>query len=259
MILIVFFIFGIFIGSFLNVCIYRFNTGFSISKGRSKCFSCGSELKFYELVPILSFLFQGGRCLSCKSKISFQYPLVEFFTGILFVVAYLRNVNPFFTFLDISIFCFLIMIFVYDLKHKIIPDFFVYTFILLSVVKFLYKINISGFSLLDSLVPFLFFIFFWLLWFISSGRWIGFADSKLVLGIGFFLGLIEGLSAVILSFWVGAIYSIFLLLMQKMNIYKSNVRINRYTEIPFAPFLVFGTIIEYLYSFDILHLSYFLN
>jgi prepilin signal peptidase PulO-like enzyme (type II secretory pathway) len=78
-----FFVFGSIIGSFLNVLILRFNTGATFG-GRSKCFSCGRELRWYDLVPILSFLFLRGRCRFCKSKISLQYPTVELITGLIF-------------------------------------------------------------------------------------------------------------------------------------------------------------------------------
>lgn len=257
----IFFILGIFVGSFLNVCIYRFNTGLSIYSGRSRCFSCSKKLSFFELVPLFSFIFQGGRCMSCKSKISIQYPLVEFFTGILFVLAFLKNTDTVFLIvLDIIVFCFLVLIFVYDGKHKIIPNFFVYSFIFFSILRFLYTTNVPhGDFFIDLISPFLFFIAFWILWFLSKGRLIGFADSKMVFGIGFFFGFVKGISAIILSFWVGAIYSMTLLLMQKMNIYNSSVKINRHTEIPFGPFLVIGFILEYWFGFDLMHLTYFLN
>jgi len=66
-------IIGLLVGSFLNVVIYRYNTGLSIVKGRSKCLSCGKTLDWYELIPLFSFLFLKGKCLGCKSKISKQY------------------------------------------------------------------------------------------------------------------------------------------------------------------------------------------
>ena len=87
---ILFFIFGTIVGSFLNVLILRYNTGISAARGRSFCFSCGKNLNWLELVPVLSFLFQKGKCRGCKSKISWQYPLVECLTGLLFVGVFLR-------------------------------------------------------------------------------------------------------------------------------------------------------------------------
>ncbi len=82
------FIFGTIIGSFLNVVILRYNTGYSPVATRSRCFNCGKILKWYELIPILSFLIQFGRCRNCKSKISIQYPLIELLTGIIFLLIF---------------------------------------------------------------------------------------------------------------------------------------------------------------------------
>ena len=80
------FLLGTIIGSFLNVVIYRFNTGKSITKGRSICMSCDKSLRWYELIPIFSFLIQSGKCRRCASSISHQYPFVEFITGFIFVL-----------------------------------------------------------------------------------------------------------------------------------------------------------------------------
>lgn len=75
-------IYGIIIGSFLNVCIYRIPKKESIIVIRSHCMSCGEHLKWYDLVPLVSFLFLGGKCRYCGTKLSAQYPLVEVFNGI---------------------------------------------------------------------------------------------------------------------------------------------------------------------------------
>src|SRR3989338_5654032 len=81
------FILGTVIGSFLNVVIFRYNTGLTV-RCRSKCFSCNKTLSWFELVPIFSFLAQTGKCRKCKSKISWQYPLIEFASGILFILIF---------------------------------------------------------------------------------------------------------------------------------------------------------------------------
>src|SRR5690242_17998674 len=83
--LFIFFILGTIIGSYINVVVLRYHTGRSSVTGRSLCFSCGKTLSWYELVPIFSFLFLNGKCLGCNSRISYQYPIVEFITGILFL------------------------------------------------------------------------------------------------------------------------------------------------------------------------------
>lgn len=83
---IIIFIFGITIGSFLNVCIYRIPLGESIVTAPSHCMTCGWKLKWYDMVPVFSWLVLGGKCRNCKSKISVQYPIIEGVNGILYVM-----------------------------------------------------------------------------------------------------------------------------------------------------------------------------
>ena len=85
------FLFGIVIGSFLNVCILRIPEGESIVTDRSHCMNCGYQLKWYDLVPLFSYLFLGGKCRKCKNHISMQYPLVEAANGILWVLVFAVN------------------------------------------------------------------------------------------------------------------------------------------------------------------------
>lgn len=80
------FLYGIIIGSFLNVCIYRIPKGENIAKVRSHCMECGYQLKWYDLIPVFSYLCLGGKCRKCKTKISIQYPLVELLNGVLYVI-----------------------------------------------------------------------------------------------------------------------------------------------------------------------------
>src|SRR3989344_4657476 len=132
------FVLGAIIGSFLNVTFYQPNTGRGFG-GRSFCMSCAKELGWYELIPIMSFLFQKGRCLKCRSKISFQYPIVELLTGFVFTAIFAsmphQSVGDFVPiFYYWAIFSILIMISVYDIRLKIIPNAPVYTFIVLSLL-----------------------------------------------------------------------------------------------------------------------------
>ena len=138
------FIFGAAIGSFLNVVILRLNTGQSIISSRSKCFSCAKKLRWYELLPIVSFIFLRGKCSVCKTKISWQYPAVEILTGLIFLQIFNLPVRqagfqfsifnefyfPFllFTFYFWIVFSLLIIIAVYDYRHQIIPNLFVWIF-----------------------------------------------------------------------------------------------------------------------------------
>ena len=130
------FVLGLIIGSFLNVVGLRYNTGMGI-KGRSKCFSCSKTLQWLELIPLASFLIQRGKCKSCSCKISWQYPLIEALTGFLFVIitfAYVPTDLPSAALLvaHLVVACLLVVILIYDSKHKIIPDPLVYTFIIIT-------------------------------------------------------------------------------------------------------------------------------
>lgn len=252
---------GTIIGSFLNVVIYRFNTGMSIVKGRSICMTCNRNLRWYELIPVLSFLIQSGKCRRCASKISHQYPLVELITGIIFVLISYKfmsilyfsiNIYLFFVILYMFIFSLLIVISVYDLRHKIIPDKLVAVFILVSF--FSVFVNQSPFGSLFIMPTYtallagpILALPFAMLWLFSKGRLMGLGDGKLVLGIGWMLGLSAGVCMIILSFWIGTIVSVALMLLSKN-------KMSMKTEIPFAPFLIVSALIVFLFNLDIFSL-----
>lgn len=253
------FVLGLIVGSFLNVIVLRFNTGKGIG-GRSHCFSCGYYLSWIELVPVLSWLFQRGRCRNCSSIFSRFYVVGELMTGIVFVGLGLRayfvggewmSVNyvlsTLFLFIVSSI---LIVIFRYDLRHKIIPDSLSLVFGILGLVSIFFLgweqgvLTLVGFHipewsqvLAGIIIP----LPFVLLWVISRGVWIGLGDPKLMVGIGFLLGLSRGFSAIMLSFWIGTLCVIALwivgLIFKKglLGVRKHSIMKQ---EIPFAPFLI---------------------
>lgn len=256
------FLFGTIIGSFLNVVIFRLNTGRTITQGRSMCMTCTRHLRWYELIPVFSFLIQSGKCRRCKSFISHQYPLVEFITGVIFVsIAYkflpLLSTSYYSLYLILVvlfalIFSLLIVIAVYDLRHKIIPNKLVYLFIFFSFLSIFINFSpLGNLFIIPSVsaliagpviaLPFV------LIWFFSKGRLMGLGDGKLMLGIGFLLGLSSGIFAVIISFWIGTIVSLLLLLLSKK-------KMNMKTEIPFAPFLIISVLITFLFNFDMFSL-----
>lgn len=233
------FVLGLIIGSFLNVLILRYNTGRSLG-GWSGCLSCQKKLCWYELIPVVSFMWQGGRCRGCRSKISWQYPLVEFFTGIIFSLIYWR----FYLVPGQVLFYWLaaaasIFIFVYDWRHLIIPDRAIVFLIVLAVIRALF----FGPGLIESLTTgFGLFLVFWLLWYFSGGRWLGFGDAKLVLALGILLGWPASFSALCLAFWSGAIIGLSLIAFsQAKKLLKLFRRYTMKSELPFAPFLLIGT------------------
>ncbi len=256
------FVLGTIIGSFLNVVVLRYNTGLSIITGRSICFSCNKDLHWYELIPFFSFFMLGGKCLGCSSKISIQYPLIEFITGTVFTGIYLKfGFTPLLP-IYLVIASLLITMSVYDFKHKIIPDGMAFSFIILSFVAMclthplsqIFSINPVSLDLLAGPILFAFFAFFWL---ISGGKWMGFGDAKLALGVGFLLGFSGGVYAIILAFWIGAGVSLILLALQKVKIAK--LKLTFKSEIPFAPFIILAVLIQLLTSWNLHSIIYFLN
>jgi len=254
---VIFFIFGLIIGSFLNVVILRLNTERSFG-GRSGCMTCQNTLAWYELIPIFSFLGLQGRCRNCKTKISIQYPLVELVTGLIFATLFLKFQDVFFgptlvftiTYAYYAaVFSLLVVIAVYDLRHKIIPDALSFVFGILAFVG-LFFFNSSGFyphlpSILEFLSGLLIAAPFALFWLVSSGKWMGLGDAKLAVGLGWLLGLSRSLSGVVVAFWIGAIFGLSLVIFSKKHGMKS--------EIPFAPYLVLGALLAFLFE---LHLFY---
>jgi len=209
--------------------------------------SCKQTLGPTELIPLFSFLFLLGRCKNCKTKISFQYPLVEFMTGFIFGVLFLKLQDIFlFSFLltyayYATCFSILLVIAVYDFRHKIIPDQLAFAFGALAFLGLFF----SGTSFhLPTFLQLLSGVFialpFALLWLVSRGAWIGLGDAKLVLGLGWFLGLGRAFSGVVLSFWAGAIIGLGLIFFKKGYGMKS--------EIPFAIYLVLGAFLAFIFD-----------
>ena len=112
------FLYGIVIGSFLNVCIFRIPLKEEVVKTRSHCMLCGHILKWYELIPLFSWLIQGGKCRACKAKISRQYPLVEGLNGLLWLLVFFRYKFSYLTLIYFLMASCLIVIFVLDLRNK---------------------------------------------------------------------------------------------------------------------------------------------
>ncbi|MFA6536168.1 MAG: prepilin peptidase [Candidatus Paceibacterota bacterium] len=255
-----FFLLGLIIGSFLNVLILRYRTGRTVL-GRSACFSCGTTLIWQDLVPVFSFLAIGGKCRSCGSKISIQYPLVEFLTGLIFLAVFWQVglrfglESLFYLIYYLIIWSLLIVILVYDLRHKIIPDGFVYTFAILALVNFLAITPFEQLSqssgLWELLAGPILFLPFFLVWSLSRGRLMGLGDGKLALGIGWMLGLAKGGTAIILGFWVGAVVSIILLILSKLGLSLGGKPLTIKSEVPFAPFLILGILIVFLTGFNL--------
>ena len=234
------FVLGAIAGSFVNALSFRLNTGKSML-GRSQCMSCSAVIKWYDLIPIASYIVLKGKCRMCRSRFSFQYPVIELFLGVLFASVYYIYGTSISSIIILISLVLLVAIVIYDMRHLIIPDTLVYPLIALSVLS----LFIRGLNLSNILAGVILFSFFAVLWIVSKGKWMGFGDAKLALAIGWLLGMAGALSALILSFWLGAVVSIFLLFLRKGKMtFKS--------EVPFAPYLVLGFLMELFFHFNVL-------
>lgn len=254
-------IFGLVIGSFLNVVIYRLHTGRSLND-RSHCLSCGRQLKWYELLPLVSYLALRGRCRTCQSLIPYRYALVESLTAAAFVMAYLKAVSLVeFLFLA-TILSVLIVGLVYDFYHMIIPDEVSLGAGLLALSFVSWSAFMEGqwvILIMSALGAVIAFLTYASLWYFSRGRAFGFGDAKLAVSLGLMAGLSGVFSLIVLSFWIGAIVSLGLILWQRvvLNIgaaKRKGRRVTMKSEVPFAPFLLASFILVYFGSVNVLAL-----
>ncbi|HUS60072.1 MAG TPA: prepilin peptidase [Nevskiaceae bacterium] len=219
------FIFGLCVGSFLNVVVYRLNHNLSPFRGRSVCPKCKHKLAWHDNIPLFSFILLRGKCRYCHSPISWQYPLVELAAGILTVVVYQLSVDLIFNLLITYV---LIAIFVSDLRYMTIPDKVVYPAIFLSLVYSLFGLHDSKF-ILSGLGAAGFFL---ILVLITRSRGMGVGDVKLAGLMGLLLGWPRIVVALFLAFLTGSVVGVILILLGK----------KRFGEhIPFGPFLAGGT------------------
>jgi len=245
------FVFGLIVGSFLNCVIYRLGAGGSFLKGRSFCPHCKHTLSWPDLIPLFSFFLLKGKCRYCQKPISWQYPLVELTTGILFLLIIHYTFPNFLLSIFYSLISsFLIVIFVYDLEHYIIPDKVIYPAIIITFVfNILNSYLLNHKSILSPLLAALgASAFFLTIVLMSRGKWMGWGDVKLAFLMGLFLGYPNILVALFLAFFIGAIVGLILIALGKKTL-KS--------EIPFGPFLVTGTFLAIFLGEKIL--NWYLN
>jgi len=246
------FLFGLVVGSFLNAVIFRIHQGESL-KGRSFCPFCRHQLATKDLVPILSFLLLGRKCRYCRKPISWQYPLVELFTALVFSFVAFQTLYPEGVFLSsrdnfqqllfyyffISL---LVVIFVYDWKHYLIPD----SMVVLGIAgAAIYRLVSPQLSFLDGLAGMIIISgFFGALYIFSRGKWIGLGDVKLGMFLGLLLGFSFSLLMLLIAYVSGALVGVFLIFKKQKSI-KSTL--------PFGTFLAFATMIMMLWGKEILN------
>lgn len=241
--IIVVFLLGLIFGSFLNVCIHRIPRGDSVVFPSSHCPSCGRSLSPFELIPLISYLLQSGRCKGCNEQISVLYPFIELITGIAFAGLYwLFGALSEDWVVSAILVCFLIVITVIDIQHRIIPNKILITALVLTIAWQLWHITIledpwpviinslvggvTGFGLLYALC-------------LLSRGGMGMGDVKFAFVFGLLLGWPATLWALTIAGLTGSLVGITGMIIGKWN---------RKTEIPFGPFLALGVFTAFLMS-----------
>ena len=232
------FLIGLMIGSFLNVCIYRIPRGDDIVFGRSRCRNCGKTLKWYELIPVLSFLCQRGKCRSCKEKISIQYPLVELSNGFAYIWVVSVNGWTWESLLLCICTSVLFVIGIIDERTYQIPRGCNLLIGFLGVLHlFLDASHWKDYVLGMCAVSGLFLIAYYL----TKGKGIGGGDIKLMTAAGLLLGW----QKILLSLFIGSVAGMIIHLMLMKLKGKDRV-------LAFGPYLAFGIFIAMLYGEKIL-------
>lgn len=258
--IIIVFILGLVLGSFANVCIYRMPRDLSVLKPNSHCTNCNKFIKWYDNIPILSYIFLRGKCRNCGSKISVLYPTIELVCGLLFLSMYFLYGFSFML-IPFCLFVFsLLVITVIDFQFQIIPDEISFFLIIFGFLVSFFNTNLGetiSTRLLNSFLGVLAGGGFLLLVAIV-GKWIfgkdamGGGDIKIMAGVGAFVGWDKVLFAIFIACVLGSIVGVSLILLKK---------INKKQEIPFGPYLAISSylvlflpspsiIINYIFLFE---------
>ena len=236
---------GLSLGSFFNVIIFRFDSGRTVVKGRSECLSCRSVIRWFDLIPVLSYFILRGRCRKCKENISPLYPIVEISTAVILLLLFLNTpVISYLTLLNTLVVLLLVLVIFLDIRYFIIPD----------KIAILLTAATIGLKTLGNNEDFLYLLisalgltaFFAILFLVSKGRWIGLGDIKLIFLIGLLLGYPMGYIAIVSSVWLAALFSMALLVVKKATMK---------TEVPFGSFLSATTIIFIIFGNELQKIS----
>jgi len=249
------FLLGLCLGSFANVLVDRGQKNQDLN-GRSRCDFCHYQLTWLDNIPVFSWFFLGGRCRKCRRKLSIQYPLVEILMGVLFSLsAFQGGLSQSFwgwqelvktTFFLFFSFLFLVIA-LWDWKYMLIPDNLVWLGVILAGLKVLVDILVFkscwwGWNcpwmqaLMGAAVVF---SFFFLMYWVSSGRWIGGGDVRLGILVGFLAGLKGVYWLLMLAYLSGSLVAVFFLLAKKKKLSS---------RLPFGPFLLLASFVLLLWE-----------
>ena len=238
--------------------------------GRSECPKCKKKLRWYELIPILSFFVQGGRCRDCRERISWQYPIVEILSGAVFALVPLKLGQGVPAILWVLAFSALILISIIDLRLGVIPDKLVAFVAILGLLLFGYYKTTGEYGLVGGKVMGTFLgsyaLSFWFgapnifvnyaagvlsglvllggVYVIGKGKAMGFGDVKLAVAVGLLMGWPDSIMAMILAFITGAVWGMVLILRREKGMKDT---------MPFGPFIVLGVTLVFFFGYHILN------
>jgi len=218
------FVFGLIVGSFANVLIYRLPLNQDFIFTRSYCPNCNTKINWFRNIPLLSFIFQKGRCHNCKTKISWQYPVVELSSGLLFLLAFYRLQSISFTLwplvdiiFSVTLILVLISHFVIDLKHQILPDGLTIVLLVIFAPLGIFKLGLFQ-SLLGGAIGFgMTYAITWLFWKLRGVQGLGGGDIKLYGVNGLLLGPILIIHNIMFSCIFGTVLALALILSKKLK------------------------------------------
>lgn len=233
-----FLILGLVFGSFIAAFSWRYPKGKSIIYGRSFCPKCKKTIRWFDNLPIISFIILRGKCRECKKPISWRYFLIEFISGLGFLFIYTNyGYDLLLTFYLLVIFLILILIFVVDLENKIIPDPFIFTGIAISFLTFIFIDSHT--LLLRFFAGFLTALILLSIHLLTKGRGMGLGDVKFAVLGGLFIGFKMCLVWLLVAFLTGGLVGIILILLKRAGLKD---------EIPFGPFLVISLCLTFVFG-----------
>lgn len=242
---------SILFGSFYNAIIYRIPRQLSFVFPSSSCPQCKVQIKWFDNIPILSFLILRAQCRYCKKNIPFRYLLVEILSPLLMVLIIFYNESLIQIIIDYVFFSFLLIIFFIDLDHKIIPNRLTYTLAIIGIVLNFYNLNFFDalyFTLLGSLIgggPILLLMYIFKK--VRGVEGMGMGDIKLFIVLGIWFGWLNCLLIIFISAMLGSIIGIAGILFK---------RVQPQQQLPFGPFIVISTLIIYLNEEKIINLLF---
>ncbi len=232
-------ILGLCIGSFLNVCIYRIPKGEGVVVGSSHCMSCGKNLKWYELIPIFSYILLRGRCSKCNTRISLQYPLIEAVNGVLYMIIFCHFGFTLNTLTAMFLTSALLALSIIDARTKEIPLLFTIFIGVLGVINLILNYEnwlnyLLGFIVITA--------FLMLIVIVSGGSALGGGDVKLMAGCGLYLGLPLVLFAFFFACIIGSVIHIV-----RMRFFGAS------RELAMGPYLFVAVFVALLWGNDIIN------